>query len=369
MHPRQISPHEQKVGAGACEDALVGTFDVDVMVAGFKVGQVGELALATKSAGLSGVAFTEGGRTAYLGATAAALAADGLDVATAVAVAFPRSPMVTASIAWELAELTHGRFLLGLGTQVKAHVERRYSAEFDPPGPRLREYVLALRAIFAGFQETAPLNFEGDYYHFSLLPPTWSPGPIDYPDVPIYIRPSTSGWCRMAGEVADGIQVHPFHSPTYLRDTLQPGRGGGRQEGGPRSERRQAGRAADDDRRRHRGGAGVPARAGPHADRVLRLDQELRLPVRPARLRRHVGPDQHRPQGRRHGGHGRAHHRRDARRSYSVEASWDDLADVLLDRYDGLADRLVLYFASEMWRRDRRALDRFGEVAKALRAG
>jgi probable F420-dependent oxidoreductase len=346
----------------------MGNFDVDVMVAGFKVGQVGELAAATKSAGLSGVAFTEGGRTAYLGATAAALAADGLDVATAVAVAFPRSPMVTASIAWELAELTRGRFLLGLGTQVKAHVERRYSAEFDPPGPRLREYVLALRAIFAGFQGTAPLNFEGDYYHFSLLPPTWSPGPIDYPDVPIYIAAVNEWMVRMAGEVCDGIQVHPFHSPTYLRDTLKPAVAEGAKK---------AGRDPGDVK------LAVPLMTivGDTEEERAVLRERARTQIAFYGSTKNYGFlfDQL-------GFEGTSARLNTALKAgdmagmsaiitdemlphYAVEASWDDLADVLRDRYDGLADRLVLYFASEMWRRDQRALDRFGEVAKALRAG
>jgi probable F420-dependent oxidoreductase len=345
----------------------VANFDVDVMVAGFKVGQVGELAAATKSAGLSGLAFTEGGRTAYLGATAAALAADGLDVSTAVAVAFPRSPMVTASIAWELAELTRGRFLLGLGTQVKAHVERRYSSEFDPPGPRLREYVLALRAIFAAFQGTAPLAFEGDYYHFSLLPPTWSPGPIDDPDVPIYIAAVNEWMVRMAGEVCDGIQVHPFHSPTYLRDTLKPAVAEGAKK---------AGRDPSDVK------LAVPLMTivGDTEEERAVLRERARTQIAFYGSTRNYGFlfDQL-------GFEGTSARLNTCLKAgdmagmsatitdemlphYAVEASWDDLADVLRERYDGLADRLVLYFASEMSRRDPRALDRFGEVARALRA-
>src|SRR5215210_5498233 len=116
----------------------------DLMVTGTRLTTVGGLATAAADAGFSGLVVTESGRTAYLGCTAAALAAD-IDILTGVAVAFPRSPMVTAQVAWELAELTGGRFRLGLGTQVRAHIERRYGVEFDHPGPRLRDYVLALR--------------------------------------------------------------------------------------------------------------------------------------------------------------------------------------------------------------------------------
>ena len=106
-----------------------------------------ELGRRAAEAGLSGLVVTEAGRTAYLTCGALAVAAD-IDILTGIAVAFPRSPMVTASTAWELAEASGGRFRLGLGAQVRAHIERRYGAEFDPPGPRLREYVLAVKQIF-----------------------------------------------------------------------------------------------------------------------------------------------------------------------------------------------------------------------------
>ena len=114
-----------------------------------------------EDAGFSGLWITEGGRSAYNLCTAAALATDTLELGTAIAVAFPRSPMVTAQIAWELQEATGGRFVLGLGTQVKAHIERRYATAFEHPGPRIREYVLAVKAIFRAFRGTEPLEFSG----------------------------------------------------------------------------------------------------------------------------------------------------------------------------------------------------------------
>ena len=125
---------------------------LDVMCSGGDLRGVQQLAREAAAAGISGLVFTESSRTAYLAATAAALATDGLDLSTGVAVAFPRSPMVTAQIAWELAAVSGGRFRLGLGTQIKIHTERRYGSLFDPPGPRLREYVLAVKAIFRAFR-------------------------------------------------------------------------------------------------------------------------------------------------------------------------------------------------------------------------
>lgn len=181
---------------------------------------VGEFAEAVERAGFARLWFTESGRTAYLSSTAAALATDRLGIGTAVAVAFPRSPMVTAQVAWELAEATGGRFTLGLGTQVKAHVERRYSSEFAPPGPRMKEYVQAVKAIFAAFGGSSKLAFEGEYYNFSLLPQQWSPGPLDHPDPPVFASAVLPWMCSMAGEVCDGLHVHPLHSVEYLTERV-----------------------------------------------------------------------------------------------------------------------------------------------------
>jgi probable F420-dependent oxidoreductase len=171
-----------------------------------------------EEAGFGSGWWTDGGRSAYLACTASALGTERLQIGTGIAVAFPRSPMVTAGIAWELAASTGGRFVLGLGSQVKAHIERRYSAQFTPPGPRMKEYVESIRAIFRAFRGEEKLSYEGKYYNFSLLPPTWSPGPIDVEDPPIYISAVLPYMSRLVGEVADGIHIHPFHSPEYVKD-------------------------------------------------------------------------------------------------------------------------------------------------------
>src|SRR5205807_4513593 len=130
---------------------------VHVMTGGAGLGEFHGFARRCAEADFSGQVVTEAGRTSYLVCAASALSGVDLDLATGVAVAFPHSPMVTSSVAWELAEASRGRFRLGLGTQVRAHVERRYSAPFDPPGPRMREYVLAVKAIFRAFRGEAPL--------------------------------------------------------------------------------------------------------------------------------------------------------------------------------------------------------------------
>jgi probable F420-dependent oxidoreductase len=195
---------------------------LDAMAMGLPLREAQRLAQDVEEAGFSGLWFTEGGRTAYLGATAAALGTTDLDLGTGIAVAFPRSPMITASVAWELAEATGGRFVLGLGTQVKAHIERRYGVPYEHPGPWLREYVLALRAIFRAFQGEEKLDFHGDVYDLDLLPATWSPGPIEHPHPPIYLSGVRPWMLRAVGEVADGLHVHPLHTRRYLDDVITP---------------------------------------------------------------------------------------------------------------------------------------------------
>jgi probable F420-dependent oxidoreductase len=177
-----------------------------------------EHAQQVEAAGFGSVWWTDSGRSAYLAATASALGTERLQIGTGIAVAFPRSPMVTAGIAWELAASTGGRFVLGLGSQVKAHIERRYSAEFAPPGPRMKEYVESVKAIFRAFAGVEKLSYEGKYYNFSLLPAAWSPGPIEVDAPPVYISAVLPYMSRLVGEIADGIHIHPFHSPEYVKD-------------------------------------------------------------------------------------------------------------------------------------------------------
>lgn len=145
-----------------------------------------------------------------------------IELGTAIVVAFARSPMDVAYQAWDLAQYSNGRFILGLGTQVKAHIERRFSMPWDKPVARLREYVQALRAIWHAWQTGEKLNFRGEFYKFTLMTPFFNPGPIDHPNIPIYIAGVNRGLCRLAGEVADGFHVHPFHTVRYLKERIIP---------------------------------------------------------------------------------------------------------------------------------------------------
>lgn len=142
---------------------------------------------------------------------------------TAVAIAFPRSPMVTAQIAWDLQRFSGGRFILGLGTQVKGHNERRYSTAWpSPPGPRLRDYILTMKAIFETFQTNARPSHQGPHYQFTLISPFFNPGPNPDGHVPIYISAVNKFNCRLVGELCDGIRMHGFNTPKYTKEVIIP---------------------------------------------------------------------------------------------------------------------------------------------------
>ncbi len=157
---------------------------------------------------------------------------------TAIAVAFARSPTTLAHTAWDLAEASGGRFILGLGTQVRAHIERRFGMSWpDSPVAKLREQIQAIRTLWRCWQTGEQLSFRGRYYTLTLLSPFFNPGPIPHPKIPIYVAGVNRGLARLAGEVADGFHVHPLHSPGYLRAVVLPAiEDGARRAGRSRGE-------------------------------------------------------------------------------------------------------------------------------------
>jgi len=194
-------------------------------------------ARAAEALGFAGLWSSETKHDGFLPLAVAANATREIELGTSVAIAFSRSPMEMAQTAWDLQSLSDGRFVLGLGTQVRAHVERRFSMPFDRPADRLREYILALRAIWGSFQSEGRLGFEGEFYRHTLMTPFFNPGPIDHPEIPVYIAGVNTRLARLAGELCDGFHVHPFHSPEYVGRTVKPAIAEGARE---------AGRTADD---------------------------------------------------------------------------------------------------------------------------
>jgi probable F420-dependent oxidoreductase len=173
--------------------------------------------------GYDSIVTPEAGHDPFLPLMVVAEHTERLKFGTAVAIAFPRSPYTVAQIAWDLQRFSGGRFMLGLGTQVKGHNERRYSTPWPaPPGPRLREYILCLKAIFQTFQTNERPDFHGTWYQFSLISPFFNPGPNPNGGVPIYISAVNKYNCRLVGELCDGIRMHPFNSAKYTSEVIIP---------------------------------------------------------------------------------------------------------------------------------------------------
>ena len=173
--------------------------------------------------GFDGVTSPESGHDPYLPLAIAAEHTSKVSLGTNIALAFPRSPMVTAQMAWDIQNYSNGRFCLGLGSQVKGHNERRYSTPWTgAPGPRMREYVQCLQAIFTSFQSTEkPTYFKGDHYQFTMLPPFFDPGPIAHPDIPIYLAAVNPYMAKLAGELCQGIRLHPIATFSYTHDVIK----------------------------------------------------------------------------------------------------------------------------------------------------
>jgi probable F420-dependent oxidoreductase len=180
------------------------------------------IARAAEEMGFDALWSPENQHDPFLSLAVATAATSKLKLGTAIALSFPRSPMSLAYTAWDLQKASNGRFILGLGTQVKGHNERRYSVKWGSPGPKLREIILALRAIWDCWQNGSKLNFVGEFYHFTLMSPAFNPGPIAHPQVPIYIAGVNPYMCRLAGELCEGFHAHPFHSAKYLREVVVP---------------------------------------------------------------------------------------------------------------------------------------------------
>ena len=329
--------------------------------------EAADLARRVEGAGFSGLLFTETSQVPWMQIAAAAMAAPELTFTTGIAVAFPRSPMLSAAVAYELADNTGGRFRLGLGSQVKAHIERRYSAEFDRPSARLRDYVQAVQACWRAFNREERLAHDGEFYQMSLLPRDWSPKAHDHP-MKVDISAVGPIMTRVAGEVADGVHVHPLHSMPYIENRLKPDLAKGATK---------ASRSVDDI------DSIIPVFACPgdtpeerepyvaHAKRQIAFygstpnyafqfddlgyegtTQRIRAKMKAGDLDT-LGDEI----------------TDEMLNQYGLMTNWDDMADQLLARYKGTASRVVMYLGTQMIRTDDRHLGKWAEVARAVRNG
>jgi len=182
----------------------------------------GAYARAIEDMGFAALWTAETQHNPFLPLAVAATTTHRLQLGTAIAVAFPRSPTVLAHIAWDLQVSSHGRFMLGLGTQVKGHNERRFGVKWEAPAKKLREMILAIRAIWDCWQNGTPLHFTWEFYRLTLMTPFFSPKPMPYPMPPIYVAGVNPLMCRLAGELREGFHVHPLHSVKYLQEHVLP---------------------------------------------------------------------------------------------------------------------------------------------------
>jgi probable F420-dependent oxidoreductase len=195
---------------------------IDINIAIDDLRDVPALARDAEALGFDGIWASETRHDPFLPLALAAEHTSRVRLGTAIAVAFPRSPTVVAHTAWDLQAASGGRLILGLGTQVKGHNERRYSVAWTAPGPRLRDYILALRAIWECWQTGNPIDFRSAHYTITLMTPFFAPGPIAHPEIPIYIAAVNPYNLRLAGELGQGVHLHPFHSARYLCDFALP---------------------------------------------------------------------------------------------------------------------------------------------------
>jgi probable F420-dependent oxidoreductase len=194
---------------------------VDVLLDG-ELADIPRRMAALAEAGAAGVFTFEGPRDPFLPLGVAAVAPTRLTLYTNLAIALPRSPMQLAQQAWDLQRASSGRFMLGLGTQVRRHIEQRYGARWESPVEQMREWLGALRAIFAAWQDREPLAFEGRWTRHTYLPPLFDPGPLPTGPPPVLIGAVGPRMLALAAELAGGLLVHPFGTELSLRQVTLP---------------------------------------------------------------------------------------------------------------------------------------------------
>jgi len=184
--------------------------------------KVATAAREVEADGYDGVASMENKHDPFLALAIAGTATQRIELHTSVAIAFARSPMAVANVGWDLADATDGRFVVGLGSQVRAHNERRFSVPWTPPAPRMREYVQALRAIWRCWKTGERLDYEGRHYRFTLMTPGFTPEPIDAPPPAVTIAAVGPAMLKVAAEECDGVKLHGFCTRKYIEQAVMP---------------------------------------------------------------------------------------------------------------------------------------------------
>jgi probable F420-dependent oxidoreductase len=195
---------------------------VDTGIMSPNIAEIGPKAKELEDLGYDGLLTAETGHDAFLPLALAAEHTERIELGTGIAVAFGRTPMVLAYTANDLQLMSKGRFILGLGSQIKPHIEKRFSMPWSQPAKRMREYILALRAIWSSWNDGTPLKFDGEFYKHTLMTPFFSPGKNPYGAPKVFLAAVGEKMTEVAGEVADGIIIHGFTTERYVKEVTMP---------------------------------------------------------------------------------------------------------------------------------------------------
>ena len=195
---------------------------IDTTLLATDLSEIPQLTRQAEAIGFDGLWTSETAHDPFLPLTLAAEHSQTLSLGTSIALAFPRSPAILAYIAWDLACYSQGRFKMGLGPQVKGHNERRFGVKWEKPVAKMREIILAMRAFWDCWQNGTKLNFRGEFFKLTLMSPFFNPGPHDYPDIPIYLAGVNRHMLQLAGELCQGVHLHPLHTARYLEAFALP---------------------------------------------------------------------------------------------------------------------------------------------------
>jgi probable F420-dependent oxidoreductase len=325
---------------------------VDAEVAMVGPAEVAELARKAETYGFDCFWVNETKHDPFVQLALAAHSTKGIGLGTSIALAFTRSPTTLAYTAWDLQSISKGRLILGLGSQVKGHIERRFGMKWEAPAPKMKEVVSAIRSVWKCWQEGTELDFEGRFFRLDLMTPFFSPGPIEHPVIPLYIAGVNAGMCRVAGAVADGLHVHPLHTVRYIREVIEPALAEGARRAGRRREEVAV-------------AVSVFAALGETRAEVESIREVYREQIsfyastRSYRkvLELHGWGD---VCDRLHSLSAKGEWRRmasevgdDMLREFVVEGSWGEIGGILEKRYGGLADRVRMYLpfdGDEKWK-------------------
>jgi len=311
-----------------------------------------ELARRAEEFGFGAFWVNETKHDPFVQLTLAASTTKSIRIGSSIALAFTRSPVSIAYASWDIQELSGGRLILGLGSQVKGHIERRFGMRWESPRTKMKEVVGLMRSAWESWQTGSKLDFQGKFFRVDLMTPFFDPGPIGDPKIPIFIAGVNRGMCNLAGRVADGLHVHPLHTDRYLREVIVPAT-----ESGLQSAKR--------DRKGFEVAVSVFSAVGDNGKEVKAVKEALR-----SQIAFYASTRTYAPVMKLHGWEAVSErlHKLSVEGDWEkmpgevddsmldefvIEGEWSEIGRILRERYAGVADRVRLYLpfdGQESWR-------------------